>query len=146
MITDAQLTLASNQAITGDAASANQIDLTTARYLSRTGAQNLRLIALVTTAFDALTSLQVLIRQSAAANMGSPDTIITGQAIALANLTAGAVLLDQPWPSVAPLAAKRYLDAYFEVVGTNPTVGAIWCGIVMNTDGGELKLGTTGLS
>jgi hypothetical protein len=145
MITDAQLTLSSFQAITGDAASANQIDLTTARYLSRTGAQSLRFVVRVTTAFNTLTSLTASIRQSSAANMGSPDTIFTGPTVLLASLTAGALLLDVPWPSVAPLAAKRYLDIYYEVAGTDPTLGAVWAGVVMNSDGGENILGTTGL-
>jgi hypothetical protein len=146
MITDAQLTFASNQAVTVDAASANQIDLTTARYLQRSGAQGLRFIALVTTTFATLTSLAVSIRQSAAANMGSPDTIVTGPTITLASggLAAGKVLLDVPWPAVEPLAAKRYLDMFFDVTGSDATAGAIWAGIVMNTEGGQLTLGNTG--
>lgn len=144
MITDAQLTFADNQAITGDAASANQVDLTTARNLARSGARNLRFIVLVTAAFDNLTSIKAAIRQSAAANMGSPDTIYTGPEVALAAAVKGAKLLDIPWPDVDPLAAKRYLDVYFDVTGTNPTAGAVWAGIVMDTEGGEYRLGVTG--
>lgn len=145
MITDAQLTLSDAQAITGDAASANQIDLTVARNLERSGAQSLRFVVLVTTAFDNLTSLTVTVRQSAATNMGSPDVIATGPAVALANLKAGAVLLDIPWPNLSGVAAKRYLDVYYDVTGTDPANGAVWAGIVMNTEGGDYRLGNRGL-
>lgn len=144
MITDAQLTLADNQAITATAASANQIDLQTARYLSRTGAASLRFVALVTTTFATLTSLTATIRQSTAANMASPDVIYTGPTVAAANLTVGKKLLDVAWPSVEPLAAKRYIDMNFTVAGSDATAGAIWAGIVMDNEGGELKLGNTG--
>lgn len=145
MITDAQLTFANNQAVTGDAASANQIDLQAARLLQRSGARGLRLVAYVTANFNTLTSLTVSVRQSAAANMGSPDTLQTGPTIALASLVAGAKILDIPWPSIEPLAAKRYLDMYFEVAGTDPTQGAIWAGIVIDNEGGQNILGQTGL-
>jgi hypothetical protein len=144
MITDAQLALADNQAITATAASANQIDLQTARYLERTGAAGLRLVALVTTTFATLTSLTATVRQSAAANMGSPDVIATGPTVAAANLTAGKKLLDISWPSIAPVAAKRYLDMNFTVAGSDATAGAIWAGVVMDNEGGELKIGNTG--
>lgn len=145
MITDAQLTFSDNQAITGDAASANQVDLTHARNLERSGARSLRFVVLVTAAFDNLTTLQASVRQSAAANMGSPDTIATGPVVALANLTAGAVLLDVPWPGLSGVAAKRYLDVYYDVTGTAPTAGAVWAGIVDSSEGGNYVLGELGL-
>lgn len=144
MITDAQLTLADNQAITATAASANQIDLTVARNLDRTGAQGLRLVAFITTAFATLTSLTATVRQSAASNMGSPDIIATGPTVLLAALTAGAKLLDIPWPGLSGVAAKQYLDMNFTVGGSNATAGAVWAGIVMNDEGGFYSLGVTG--
>lgn len=146
MITDAQLTFSSAQAITADAASANQIDLTTARDLSRTGAQGLRLVVLVTTTFATLTSLTVTVRQSAAADMSSPDVIATGPTVTLASggLAAGKVLLDIPWPSVYPLASKRYLDLNYDVAGSSATAGAVSAYIVMDDQGGHDALGTTG--
>jgi len=146
MITDAQLTFASHQAVTATAASANQIDLTTARNLERSGARGLRLVAFVTTAFTTLTSLTVTVRQSAAANMGSPDVIATGPTRTLAGsqLAAGAVLLDIPWPGLSAVAAKRYLDMNFTVAGSDATAGAIWAGIVESDEGGNYVLGNTG--
>lgn len=143
MITDAQLTLADNQAVTVTAASANQIDLTTARNLARSGARNMRFVALVTTTFTGATSMQATVRQSAAANMGSPDVIATGPVVVEANLTAGKKLLDIPWPDVDPVAAKQYIDMNFVVVGTHGA-GAIWAGIVLDDEGGEYRLGVTG--
>lgn len=146
MITDAQLTFSSAQAVTATAASVNQIDLTTARDLSRTGAQGLRLVVLATTAFATLTSLTVTVRQSAAANMGSPDVIATGPTITLASggLAAGSVLLDIPWPSVYPLASKRYIDLNYTVAGSDATAGAVSAYIVMDDQGGHNVLGNTG--
>lgn len=144
MITDAQLTFADNQAITADAASANQVDVTTARNLARTGARNLRFVVLVTTAFNNLTSIKAQIRQSSAANMASPDVIATGPEVVLANAVRGAKLLDIAWPDIDPLAAKQFIDVYFDVTGTAPSAGAVWAGIVMNSEGGEYRLGVTG--
>ena len=144
MITDAQLTFADAQAITASAASANQIDLTTARNLARSGARNMRIVVLVTTAFATLTSLQVQVRQSAAANMGSPDVIATGPAVAVANLTRGAKVLDIPFPDPDPVAAKQYLDLNFVVAGSNATAGAVSAFIVLDDEGGEYRLGVTG--
>lgn len=145
MITDAQLTFADNQAVTADAASANQIDLTVARNLARSGARSMRLIALVTTTFVTIVDLTVRVRQSAAADMSSPDTIISGPTITLASggLAVGKKLLDIPWPDVDPVAAKRYLDLLFDV-STSATAGAIWAGIVLDSPGGEYRLGVTG--
>jgi hypothetical protein len=144
MITDAQLTFSDAQAVTTTAASANQIDLTTARSLSRTGAQGLRIVVLVTTAFAGGTSIAVTVRQSAAANMSSPDIIATGPTVALANLTAGSKVLDIPFPDPDPVAAKQYLDLNYTVVGTM-TAGALSAFIVMDDGGGQYTLGTTGL-
>lgn len=144
MITDAQLTFSDAQAVTVTAASANQIDLTAARNLARTGAQGLRIVVLATTAFAGGTSIAVTVRQSAAANMGSPDIIATGPTVALANLGAGAVVLDIPFPDPTPVAAKQYLDLNYTVVGTM-SAGALSAFIVMNDGGGQYLLGTTGL-
>lgn len=143
MITDAQLTLSDNQAVTVTAASANQIDLTTARNLARSGARSMRIVSLVTTAFTGATSMQATVRQSAAANMGSPDVIASGPVVVEANLTAGKKLLDIPWPDMDPVAAKQYLDVNYVVVGTHGA-GAIWTGIVLDDEGGEYRLGVTG--
>lgn len=146
MITDAQLTFSDAQAVTASAASANQIDLTQARNLGRTGAQGLRIVVLVTTAFATLTSLQVQVRQSAAANMASPDVIATGPAVGVAALTRGAKVLDIPFPDPDPTAAKQYLDLNYVVAGSNATAGAVSAYIVMDDEGGHYLLGTTGLS
>lgn len=143
MITDAQLTFADNQALTVTAASANQVDITTARNLERSGARSLRLIALVTTAFTGGTSLQATFRQSAAANMGSPDVLASGPVIAEVALVKGAVLLDIPWPGLSAQAAKQFLDMNFVTVGTHGA-GAVWAGIVQDSEGGELRLGNIG--
>lgn len=144
MITDAQLTFADAQALTVTAASANQIDLTTARNLARSGARGMRLVVLVTTAFAGGTSLQVTVRQSAAANMSSPDVIATGPVVLEAALTKGAKVLDIPFPDPDPVAPKQFLDLNFITVGTH-TAGAVSAFLVLDDQGGEYRLGNTGL-
>ena len=146
MITDAQLTFSDGQAITADAASTNQVDLTTARNLARSGAEDMRFIVVVTEAFNNLTSMTAAIRQSAASNMGSPDTILQGPAVTLASggLAVGKKLLDVPWPDTDPVAAKQYLDVYYDITGTAPSTGKVSAFIVLNSRGGEYRLGNTG--
>ena len=144
MITDAQLTFASNQAVTASAASANQVDLGQARSLERTGAGQLRIIATVTTAFAGVTSVQARVRQAAAANMSGADIIATGPVVPVANLKRGDVVLDIPFPGVENFGPDQYLDVDFVVAGGPGSAGAIWAGIVMNTEGGERRLGVTG--
>lgn len=145
MITDAQLTFSDLQAITADAASTNQIDLTVARNLARSGARNMRFVVLVTTTFLTIVDLTVKIRQSAASDMSSPDIILTGPTITLASggLAVGKKLLDVPWPDVDPVAAKQYLDLYYDV-NTSATAGKVWAGIVLDDEGGEYRLGNIG--
>lgn len=145
MITDAQLmfTPDAGQAVTTSAASANQIDTLAARDMER-GAMPARFVAYVMEDFADGTSLKVQVRQSAAANMGSPDVIGEGPVVAVANLKAGAKLLDMPMPSRDAFGDKRYLDMNFVAVGTH-TAGKVWAGIVLNSAGGEEQLGNTGL-
>jgi len=143
MLTDAQLTFSDAQAITVDAASANQIDLTTARNLARSGARSMRIIVVVTTAFATTVSLTVTVRQSASANMASPDIIATGPTVLLANLTAGKKVLDIPFPDMDPVAAKQYIDLYYDI-STTATAGAVSAFLVLDTPGGEYRLGVTG--
>lgn len=143
MITDAQLTFSDAQAVTVTAPSANQIDLTVARNLARSGARGMRLVVLATTAFAAGTSVQVTVRQSAAANMSSPDIIATGPVVITANLTRGSKLLDIPFPDADPVAAKQFLDLNYTVAGVY-TAGAVSAFIVLDDEGGELRLGNIG--
>lgn len=145
MITDAQLTFSSAQAVTASAASANQVDLNSARSLERTGAGSLRIVATVTTAFAGVTSVQARVRQASNAGMSTGvDVIYTGPVVPVANLTKGAVLLDIPFPGVESFGADQYIDVDYVVVGGPGSAGAVWAGVVMNSEGGERRLGVTG--
>lgn len=144
MITDAQLTFSDSQAVTASAASANQVDLNVGRDLARTGDANLRVVCTVTTAFVGVTSVQARIRQSAAANMSSADVIYTGPVVAVANLTKGAVLFDVPFPSTESFGSKEFMDVDYVVVGGPGSAGAVFAGVVMNSQGGDYRLGVTG--
>lgn len=143
MLTDAQLQLTAitGLAITADAASTNQIDTGEARDLER-GGTPLRFVVEVLEAFNNLTSLTVALRQSAASNMGSPNSFYTSEAIVLASLTLGAKIIDMPFP--ARRTPLRYIDAYVDITGTAPSTGKLWMGFVIDSEGGEYRLGNTG--
>ena len=117
MIIDKQLVMADVQAITGDAASTNQVDATTTNLGD---GEDIRWIVHVGTAFDNLTSLDIKLRTSAASNMGTPTTLATVNVL-LAGLTANTKVVDM----VIPRGALRYLDTYFDVNGSNPANGTI---------------------
>lgn len=143
MITDAQLTFSDAQALTTTAASANQIDLTTARNLARSGARSMRIVVLVTTALAGGTSVQVQVRQSAAANMSSPDVIATGPVVLTAALTRGSKVIDIPMPDPDPVAPKQFLDLNYVIAGTF-TSGAVSAFMVLDDAGGQYSLGAVG--
>lgn len=133
MITDAQnRPTTASQAITGGPAtivSTDSIDLLTAnRNVGRSFA--MRAYCNVIVALAGGTSIQAQLIQSANANLSSPDVLVSGPVVALANATAGAELLDVPVPGTT----KRYLGLQFVLLGTFTGAGAVQGGIVAETD------------
>lgn len=108
---DKDLMLSEAQAVTVSAASTNSINLQKISALDR---YDMRLRATVNTAFAGGTSLQVKVQTDDNSGFSSATDIAMGQVIALANLTAGAVLLDIPFPA----NGEQYIQGYFTVVGT----------------------------
>ncbi len=145
MLTDAALMFSDGQNITGTGslASTNVIDMQQARDIERSG-KNLRLVSEVTVSLAGGTSIAVVLQQSAAAAMSSPDTLYTGPTVALASAVAGAKLCDTRVPSPAPNSAKRFWGVFYTLVGTFTGSGAVWTGLVMDDEGGELRLGQIG--
>lgn len=143
MITDAQLVFSDGQAIAGvDVASTNVIDTGEARDLGRS-ATPVRLVVLVTEAFAGGTDLSVQLEQDTTDAFGSPtDVFVTPAPIPLASLTLGAKIVDVVLPNRA--VAERYLRLFYDVTGVF-TAGKVWAGLVLNVEGGELRLGHTGL-
>lgn len=136
MILDNQTLFSDNQAITADAASTNIIDLgaTGTPYgdtvaLSRDIGKgtNVPVLLTVTEGFNTLTSLIVSIQTDSVENFASPTTI-GSRTYALAELTLGSRL---EFPASLPEGTdERYVRLYYDVVGTNPTLGKLTAGVV----------------
>lgn len=123
MIIDETLEFSDEQAITGDAASTNVIDLGVARDIGN--GKPVPLNILITETFDNLTSLDISIQEDSDSAFGSAVTILTHNMLAAA-LVAGAKL-----PLIyLPQNTKRYLRLYYNVNGTNPAAGKISAAIV----------------
>jgi hypothetical protein len=136
MITSKQQLFSDDQAITATAVSTNVIDLkASATPFGGAAALNndkglgepVPILMQVTEAFNTLTSLTVTLENSANSDLSS-STVLFTQSITLANLTVGRRWNIEYLPSNAKL---RYLGLRYTVVGTNPTLGKIWAGIVM---------------
>lgn len=119
MILDYELWFSNAQALTGDAASTNVVDLKAAKDIG--AGERLSVIARVTTTFDNLTSLNVILQGCTAADGTGATTLLTRNFL-LAALTAGSEL---PMGSVPAGQSFRYLRMYYDVVGSDPAAGAI---------------------
>lgn len=139
MIIDNTLVFSDSQALTADAASTNIIDLKAAGKSYGAAAALYRDVGLgariplairVTEAFNNLTSMTIALQMDDNAAFGSPTTLWTTGAIALASLTLGAEL---PLPDVylPEGITEEYIRLYYDITGTAPSTGKIFAGIVM---------------
>lgn len=124
------------QAITGDTVSTNVIDLgvTGTPYGAQAPLHGdkgkgtpIPILIQVVEEFNTLTSLRVTVEVSANANLTS-STVISEQTITRVALNAKRQFDIQVLPTSAD---KRYLGIRYDVIGTNPTTGAITAGITM---------------
>lgn len=136
MILDNTLVLSDSQAITADARSTNVIDLGAtgtafghAAALARDVGKGTEIPIMlhVTEAFNTLTSLIVSVQVDDNAAFSSPKEVAS-RTYALAELTLGARL---SFPAELPEGVdERYLCLYYDVVGTNPTLGKLTAAII----------------
>ena len=135
MIFSKQLQFSDQQAITGDAASTNIIDLGVMGTVYGANAaldqdigrgNKIPLLVQVTEDFDNLTSLKISIQVDSTSGFGSPKEIAS-QTIVLADLKAGKQLNIDCVPNGVD---ERYLRIHYDVTGTNPTAGKVSAGIV----------------
>lgn len=133
MITDAFLRVSDAQAITADAASTNTIDLSVARDVGE--GKQLFMVFTVTEAFNNLTSLALQVITSANADLSS-STVRGATSVALASLTAGSQFVV-PLPPLVGSLGQRYLGAYYDVTGTNPSTGKVTADIVETIQDGK---------
>ena len=125
MIRDAENIFSTSQALTSTAASTDVIDLGANGDLGRA---NMRFRASVATAFSGGTSVQFVLQTDDNTGFSSATTLFMTGAIAVASLTAGAVVADVPVPSTT----ERYLRVNYVVVGT-PTAGAVDAFLALDT-------------
>lgn len=132
MILDSQTLFSNAQAITADAGSTNQIDLSpiASSVILDIGPGNpVPLFIQVVETFNTLTSLTVSVQVDNDSAFGSPTTVVSTAAIPLASLVAGYKFnLD----FVPRLTNERYMRIFYDVTGTNPTLGKITAGISLS--------------
>lgn len=132
MILDNQTLLSNAQAITGDAGSTNQIDLSprgTGIVNDIGNGSQVPILIQVVEAFNNLTSLTVSLQVDEDSAFGTPKTVATTAAIPLASLTAGYLFnLDY----IPRGTNERYMRLFYDVTGTNPTTGKITAGIALS--------------
>lgn len=120
MITDKLNTLSEDQAVTASAASSNSID---AEY-AKIGDGNPKFVYFVVTAdFATLTSLTFKLQDAADDGAGAADTyadLVASKAVALADLVAGKTV-----KLAIPSGARRYIQGYYTVGGSNATTGKV---------------------
>ena len=135
MITSKNQTLSDNQKITADARSQNVIDLGQTGTVYGADAALDRdigkgcpvpILIQVTEDFNNLTRLDVSLQVDSVENFASPKTVVSSS-INLADLKAGRKVSFQYLPEGVD---ERYLSVHYDVVGTAPSTGKIWAGIV----------------
>lgn len=154
MITDNLLLLSDAQAVTSSANTTNTVDTASpytnpatgvTTYLSRDLGEgdDLYLAFSVGTAFAGPSGSTVTFTaiSSAAANLGSPTTIGSTDAIAVASLTAGSTF----YVRINPVAGmgQRYIGGRYVVASGPMTAGAVTCHIVTDIQDGK-KIGKSG--
>lgn len=125
MFIDKQTLMSNAQAITATAVSTDVIDLGADRDVGV--GQPIMLLVQIVEAFNTLTSLQIDMQTDDNSSFSSA-TVIQLQSMALAALTLGARTVIPYWPRTN----ERYVRMNYTVTGTNPTLGKITAGVVVN--------------
>jgi len=125
MYIDKSLIYSDDQAITGDAASTVVVNAVKAGGPH----QHLYLYVKCAAAFNTLTSMNISF-QTSDDNFSADTTEVFTKSFLLAALTLNAELIKID----LPMNLKQYTRMYFDVVGTDPTTGAIYAAIVEQID------------
>lgn len=132
MILDNQTLLSDAQAITADAGSTNQIDLSpraSGLILDIGPGEQVPLFIQVVETFNNLTNIVVSVQVDEDSAFGSPTTVVSTAAIPLASLVAG-YKFNLDW--VPRKTNERYMRVYYDITGTAPTTGKITAGISLS--------------
>ena len=113
------------QAITADAAATNSWD-----GLVAGGAigEEMYFVVNVDATFDNLTSLTIELVTDTALPIDASSTVLASKTVALADLTAGSTVFTVR----VPREQSRYVSAYYDVTGTNPTAGTLTAFLTSN--------------
>ncbi len=130
MLLDNNLLLSSLQAITGDAASTNVIDLTVAEDIGIGEGVALKLLCQVGTALSSTNSATLTFQLQASTDNSTWSTIVESAAIAAATLIAGYRALEIDIPRIG--SDKRYLRMYYDVGTGVFSAGTITSTIVLD--------------
>lgn len=129
MILDNETLLSNAQAITADAGSTNQIDLSprASGIVRDIGpGKSVPITIQVVETFNNLTNIVVSIQTDEDSAFGSPQTVISTAAIPLASLVAGYTFnLD----FIPRGTNERYMRVFYDITGTAPTTGKITAGV-----------------
>jgi hypothetical protein len=135
MIFDRTLLFSNAQAITADAASTDILDLlaTGTAYGHAAALQKdmgkgaeIPLLIQVVEAFNTLTSLRFVVQCDDNAGFSSPKDVLE-VTLPLASLTVGRTI---PMVAIPPGVNERYMRIFYDVIGTNPTLGKVTAGVV----------------
>ena len=129
------------QTFTGDSDSTNSLDLDKAG-IAIAGGKGQYLIIKSIAAFDALTSLEIILESSDVTGFGSGTKDVFAINIALADLSAGALLVNQQIPVQK---YQQFMQLKFNVVGSDNTVGSILAYLQDHPEPAETQLDTVAL-
>lgn len=128
------------QTFTGDNVSTNLIDFDKAAIKPTSG--KLTLVVKSIAAFDALTSLEILVETDSDSGFGTTLKQILSFHFLLAALSAGALLINIPLPAAI---YQRYMRLKFNVVGSDNTVGSIFAVLASGPEPAEDNLDNVNL-
>jgi hypothetical protein len=140
MILDQNALFSDAQAVIADAPSTNYYDLGLPGIAAYNSVQLKRnigkgghvpLLIQVVEDFNTLTSLEIIVQTDEDPAFGSAKNVMS-VTVPLAELVAGFI---SPIDKLPRGIVERYLRVYYNVVGTNPTLGKITAGIVGAVDG-----------
>ena len=129
------------QTFTGDSDSTNQLNLGVAG-ISFVPIKGQYLVCRVGVAFDALTSLEIIIETDSDTGFATTPKEVWAINVALADLSAGALIINQQIPVQK---YQQFVQLKFNVVGSDNTVGTLVAYLQDHPESAEAQLDTVAL-
>ena len=129
------------QTFTGDGTSTNSLDLDKAG-IAIAGGKGQYLVIKSIAAFNTLTSLEIILQSSDVTGFGSGLKEVFAINIALADLSAGALLVNQQIPVQK---YQQFMRLKYNVVGSDNTVGSLLAYLQDHPEPAETQLDTVAL-